>query len=867
LAGAIRAGIDRTFDIGRDIQKMVAPMATGTQESMATVKDFANLMRRNRYEWSQIDGDIAKRFTPEQRKRMWDAADEESVARQLGESREHQGLVTLTPAERAGVTELQARAQAAWQHATDLGMVKGEGLPSYTPRMLLNVAQGDLPRSLDRVGANLRTTSPQLRGRKYLTAEETEAAAKAKFGGEAEIARDIRSLPLATAKLEDAIAGRTLINNIKNIGKRTGQETVSEGSKPGPGWFTVDHPAFRTWRPKFQDVDGKVTAVKDAEGKTVFEQVPLYVRDDFEGPLRAVLTKPSGLLYGSMMSLKGKTMSLIMNSPLIHNAVEWGRALPAMPGKVATFKIYFEGNRAKNDPATMREAIDNGLVPIGKRFFNQDIHAIMEEPNLTPGRSWTAKVLGFVPGLFDPAKGVAVRRSIDRAGDFWHNTLLWDRIGDLQMGLYANMRDDLLAKGIDPQTSARVAAHWANRYAGALPQEAMSDGARKFANMLLFSRSFTLGNLGAMKDMLNGLPRDVRAQISRDVGSLDPKAAGYIKSLAQRKAISIVMLDMGLMYIGNSLLQSGVNVLRGDSTLDQETKGYADRLARRLQQVKEHPLELLSPLTIAGGVVGGAVGGVRGAVLGALAGTGVGQLKHLSATAENEPGKQDRIKIGYTKDGQAIYARNPAGKIGEEFTGWLTEPLDMLKRKLGTIVRPGWQILANDKGFGRKVYDPSADTPAGYLANMGAIAQHLATTQVPEGQIGAAADLATGQGDRKLNLLQTLGPVAGVTFSKGAPGGPAMGELFKAREEHQYRVNQALPEIRRMIQRGEIAMAVKQMIALGIPPGLQQFYIRTTINPATRMTPRTMQDFYRYATPEQRERFLRQRNPLAAPAP
>src|SRR5205823_1587841 len=109
-----------------------------------------------------------------------------------------------------------------------------------------------------------------------------------------------------------------------------------------------------------------------------------------------------------------------------------------------------------------------------------------------PGRSLTAQVLGFVPGLFDQAAGDAVKSAIDKAGNFWHNKLLWDRVGDLQMGLYTNFRDDMRAKGVDPQTSARVAAHLANRYAGALPIEAMSNNARKIANMLMFSRSFTL---------------------------------------------------------------------------------------------------------------------------------------------------------------------------------------------------------------------------------------------------------------------------------------------------------------------------------------------------------------------------------------
>lgn len=230
------------------------------------------------------------------------------------------------------------------------------------------------------------------------------------------------------------------------------------------------------------------------------------------------------------MALKGKAMSVIMYSPAIHNIVEWSRALPAYPLKVASTWIYWEGNRAKNDPTQMREAISAGLVPIGARFFNQDITSIMEEPNIAPGRSLTAKVLGFVPGLFDARARDTVKRAIDRAGDVWHNTLLWDRIADLQMGLYVNMRRDLIRKGHDPLTASRVAAHFANRYAGALPIEAMSAAARKFANMLLFSRTFTLGNLGAMKDMLTGLPRDVQAQILRDAG---PEALGKIKGFAR----------------------------------------------------------------------------------------------------------------------------------------------------------------------------------------------------------------------------------------------------------------------------------------------------------------------------------------------
>lgn len=942
MAATIQAGADKLLDIGKDMQMLVAPMATGTPESIAIAKDFANSMRRNRWEWSRTDADIAKRFTPEQRTRMWNAADEESVLRQEAAQRppivqfraqadtinsalppvedglvrlwrgnrqgevgtasaftndlpgialpfrkayggdlsyvdvpkgdlakfenkagtprnsefnvppevaakakavsgetyaaasDHMGLSTLEPVERAAVEELQGRAQVAWARARDLGMVEGEGLPAYTPRMVINASSalsGDTAIPLNGLGLNLRTRTSQMMHRAYMTAEETEAAMKKGLGADAEIARDIRALPLATAKLEDAIAGRSLIENIKDYGKRTGSETVAEGAIPAGSdtkWFTLDHPAFRTWRPKLSE--GGV--VKDAEGNIIFEQVPLYVHGDFEGPLRAVLTQRSGPLYQGMMALKGKSMSLIMNSPMIHNAVEFGRAFPAMPTRI--IKAYFDGNRAKNDVALMTEAIDNGLVPIGKRFFNQDITSVMESPDITPGRSWTAKVLAAVPGLFDEAAGVAVKRAIDKAGDFWHNTLLWDRIADLQMGIYTNMRGDMLAKGVDQQTASRVAAHFANRYAGALPKEAMSDAATKVANMMLFSRTFTMGNLGVMKDMLTGLPKDVLAQIERDTGTVNPEAAGYAKAMARRKAFSTVMLDIGLLYVGNSVMQSALNVMLGDSTLSQEGHGYARRLKEVTNEVSTHPLALLQPFDLA---------------------------EKLSATADNEPGKKDRLKIGYAKDGTAIYARNPVGKIGEEFVGYLTGPLDMLRKKQGTIARPMLQVINNDKGFGRKIYDPTAETPAKYANNLWEIVKHFGKAQIPEGQLSALSDLVKGDGDPKVNMLQATGPFAGVTFAKGAPGGPAVGEMYHAREQQQFRVNAELPDIRKQIVRGDVAGATARMSELGIAPGLQRFYVKTSQNPATRLSPRALQDFYRTATPQQRQRMENLRSP------
>jgi hypothetical protein len=850
LVARAKQAADTLFDVGKDIQMKLTPMARGSIESMATVKDYMNSMRRNAWDWSRTDSDLMKRFTPEQRARMWNAMDEESLSLRLGEpasAREHQGLATLEPDERAAVVDLDTRQQLAWLKARDLGMVEGDGIAMHAPRMVVNAKKAsdrEGAMSLTALGYDLRTRTPGMRQRKYMEVEETERAAKAKYGEEATVARDIRTVALGTSQLEDAIAGRALIDNIKDVGKRTGSETVAEGFKPDDTWFTVDHPAFKTYRPKFQDVDGKIEAIKDANGNPVFEQVPIYVRGDFEGPLRAAMWGKSGAMYKGMMGLKGKTMGLIMNSPMIHNLVEFGRAFPAMPTRIV--KAYFDGNRAKNDPSVMHEAIDAGLVPIGKRFFNQDITTMMETPDLTPGRSFTAKVLAAVPGLFDEGAGTAVKQAIDKAGDFWHNTLLWDRIADLQMGLYTNFRGDMLNKGMDTQTASRVAAHLANRYAGALPKEAMSEMATKVSNFMFFSRSFTFGNLGVMKDMLTGLPKDVLAQIERDAGfkageiegagkeGAVQQAVTSARSAARRKAMMTVGLDVALMFAGNSILQNAFNVMLGDSTLSQEGHEYIRRARDLLNDPDVHPLSLLNPFFIA---------------------------SRLSATADNEPSRQDRVRIGYAKDGTAIYARNPVGKIGEEFSNWFSSPLDMLKKKEGTIARPLLQILNNDAGFGRKIYDPSADTPAKYANSIWAIAKHLVGSQLPEGQLGALSDLVHGEGDKKISALQLLGPLAGVTFSKGAPGGPAVGEMYAAREAHDFAVNQALPDIRKQILRGDIPGATRRMNALGIPSGLQRFYVRTTLNPATRLSPRSLKDFYQYATPGQQMRMDRLREP------
>lgn len=858
------------------------PMSLGTPETRTIAKDFANADRLASWQWGKFDDVLTKNYDEAQRRDMFNASDEQSVLLQQGKKvGADEGLNSLSPDDRKTVETLQGYGDSLLQRARDTGMFEGEGIPSWTPRMAVMVdGRGGFTRPKGagaetgaKQGRNIVTTASSLKARKYLTSAETEAAMKGKLGDGAQLVRDIRVMPLAMARLEKAIAGRELINQIKAMGDRAGLETVSSSEKDG--FFTVDHPAFKTWQ-----------ATTSEDGTKSWEAKPLYVNKAFEGPLKAVMSETPGPVYSALMALKAKSMGLIMYSPLIHNAVEWGRALPAMPGKVATFRIYFEGNRIKNDPAQMRQAIKDGLVPIGKRGGIQDITGIMEDPSLTPGRSWTAKLIGGALGIAEPVskpvaraagtavgtiakpvgkavqalgahrvggaiaktgEGIAalgtevgVKKAIDAAGDFWHNTLLWDRVGDLQAGLYGAMREKEIQKGVDPAVAGKLAAHFANRFAGALPNEAMSAGARKVANLLMFSRTFTLGNLGLMKDMITGLPRDIQAQIRTASGDL---AAAAATSRARRIAIASFIVDIGLMYMGNSLMQDAIKKMKGDKTWSEIGRGYAERLHKLLERTGDHPLDTLSnPFDV---------------------------MNSLSSTSENEPGKEDRIRVGTQDDGTAIYVRLPTGKVGEDFKNWITKPLITAKAKESQLVRPLQAIWNNDNGIGQRIYDPDAKGIGGVLTNAGRIAKLFVTQMVPTDAIKGAMDWEGGKAST-VDKLKVAGPLVGLTFSKGAPGGPEIGEMYDVDRRHLGAKMDVMPDVKAAIKAGDDEKAVSLMEGIKMTGPEINSTLRRLKVPESRLNAGAFRKFSQHASDEDMARMmqlLQGEHPAAAPAP
>jgi ppGpp synthetase/RelA/SpoT-type nucleotidyltranferase len=876
LTAAARKTMDDITGLGKNIQYLLDPMATGSNTAMVIAKDAMNSVRRIRWDHARSDADLVKRFDDESLSRMWNAADEESVSRQLGEPeamREHQGLATLTPEESATVDALHTRAQAAWLHAVDTGMVEGEGLPSYTPRMVANVALSSDsmgPKALNELGRNIFTRTSQMLHRSNLEAQETEAAAQSLVRSQMEkqgatpeqitaalekvkLVRNIRTLPLATARLEEASVWKDMINKIEMVGKSAGSDTVSIGSKPDSSWFTIEgNPAFSQWRPKFEYKSGTENnpVVKDSNGNVVFERVPIYMHSDFKGPMRAILDESvdrgkvvgsAQSLYGALMALKGKAMTVILNSPLIHNQVVWGKVAEAAGGKEwMGFGLYSRGNKIVNGTAgRAQELIDRGLNPFGPRASLQDITGEAEGVNFEPGRSLTAKAAAFVPGLFDAGAEVAVKKAIDKAGDFTHNTLLWDRVRDVHFGLADLLSDKIVSGGVDRLMADRISTHFSNIIVGSIPKEAMSAGARATANLLLFSRSFTLGNLSTFKQAAMGLPKPILAQIERDFGMTmqqalagTPEAAAQIsdisqtaKSIARRKAISTIALSAGMYYVGNALVQHAFDAIVRDQGVNDIVKGYVRRFNDAVGAIKEDPFELRH------------------------------LLARLSPTWDNEPWKQDRAYLGNASDGTGIYARNPSGKFGEEMTGYATKPMMMLRGKLSPMAGGLLDVLTNDDGIGRKLYNEHDSTIRGDIDTAMRVGKHLIMKHLPEGQITAAGDLLRGDGNKVVNTLRLVGPALGFTASVGAPGGPQRGEQLAAKQDYEARFSLAWPNIKKQIQRGDEVGASAAMKDIGVPAMAQRGLMRAAKDPAASLRGRTLLDFYQYATPEQKLRF------------
>lgn len=866
---------------------LVAPMASGDVKAMAMAKDFANHNRRAAAQWQAFDKVLRTHYTDEQLQKMWIAADQENDLRRDGRTSNTEGLASLDAGERKTVELLHAYGEQLWAKARDAGLVEGDGVAFWTPRVAARIVEDGSVEGIrqpagefSKDAKNLRTNASSTKQRQHATTAESEAALKAKLGDDAEYVKNIRVMPMAMAQLERAIVGRTLVNQIRAHGKIAGEDLISDQS--GPNFVTFDHPALKQWRPRMDwqpadmskiadrgyDVrsDGvyqgdeklasyrvqagaveKLGPLLDSAGKPVMESTPLYVRRDFAGPLKAVFTKEQNAVYRGLMNLKGAVTSMIMVSPLTHNLVIWGKAMPTMISTMGwknnlknagTLGLhgYFVGNAARADHGLMSELIEAGLVPVSGRGMNPDVEAIGN--GLKPGRSMAAQAIGHVFDLASPKAGDLARRGVDKAGEVWHEKLLWDRVADLQAGMAVMMRASLMDKGVDQYTANRMATHFANRYAGMIPQEAMSQGAHMLLNLSLFSKSFTMTNLGAYKDLVGGLPKDVQAQIrtrafeiqrglGRDEADAHEAAGAELaqaQGIARRKAAAVLVLDVAAMTTVASLAQALWQGQTGQRIADD----FKERLAKLGHKLADDPM--------------------------AIIGHPLDALSSLSQTADNPHGREDRVRVGEDENGNSYYARLPVGKVGEELKqyGNLSTGMHLAHNKMSTFLRPIADLTANEDATGRRIIDPG-DNVVKQAAKFGA---YWVKSQLPLEDMAALAHVARGSADT-MDKLKLLGTATGLSVSRLA-GGDEVAEMRNQIREQDAQLRDALPDARELVRRGDIAGAEDLLEAAGQPPREIQRTIRRIEQP-DHLSRTQVRRFNQVATDEERERLERMR--------
>ena len=819
-AGPIQRTADAVLHAAKEVTRSIAdglaPMQGGSGRAQAFAGTFANALRKVQYRFGQIDKEIERNFTADERRTMGTKLDAQSAfeqqVRDLPPDQQAaartqfdasgDGLASLPANQRQVIDMLDRISQDTWRQMQERGMVdpNARGLPYYFPRQILRWTEAEgftrpggagagTGRGLDERGRNLTTAGPM--ERKHLTAEETEAAAKAKLGQDVAILRDIRSLPARLAFSHRAMAGVDLMNAIERVGKDTGVDLVVRGDIPGmlqPGeFFTMaDHPSFRRW--------------------TGSGWQAIHVAKEFEGPLKAVLTKPSPTWYRAAQGLKGGVMTSIMFSPFIHLAVELGRSLPVMPLKVLTLQALRDGSRLRRDLGYMDQATTDGLAPLGQGWHVDPV-SIADQANVEGRNGFVRALTGMRDAVANGAKTIGGQFLHDVV-QHPHQALLWDQVFNLQVGIYDTMRQRYIDKGFAPEVAGTMAAHIANRYAGALPPEHLGRAANMAANLLLFSRSFTLGNLGVMKDMLSGAPSHIRSRIEQMAG---PDVAKSAQSAMRNKAIAAFTMDIGLFYLANGVLQAGLQVLRQTPTLglpaaaQQTYQDWIDKAGSAVSGMADNPLSIFGVLP-----------------------------QHW-----NEPGKQDRVYAGTDSQGRAIYLRLPPGKVGEEFVGWFSRPGTMIENKLSPLVRPIIESIFGKDTLGRDIYKPNPETLGDHLRIAGAVVKHIGEGLGPTAFIQGLSEMMhqhilgeKTQADPYVSAMKILGPLTGAAqISQGFPGGQAAGEMHAQTEREKYDLQKALPDIRDKIRKGDVDGAIADMRELRVPPGLMRYYIRQTMHP------------------------------------
>jgi hypothetical protein len=136
----------------------------------------------------------------------------------------------------------------------------------------------------------------------------------------------------------------------------------------------------------------------------------------------------------------------------------------------------------------------------------------------------------------------------------------------------------------------------------------------------------------------------------------------------------------------------------------------------------------------------------------------------------------------------------------------------------------------------------------------GNIAWNILQDQIPLDSIESGYRLMTGHGDAT-DVMKAAGPLLGLTFSKGAPGGPEVGVMFDAEKRHADERTRAAPEINQLIKQGDVQQAIEKMEEAHFTPEEQRLTLRYAENPQARLNRSRLRRFEQIAPLDDLERM------------
>lgn len=816
-----------TSSVAREVRGITYPSHSGSPKGAAFAKDFANeievinneLMLRNR----SIDN-LFKTRTGYNRERN-------ALAYEAGEDVALRN--SLTPDERAAVESLVADAHETSVALLQRGLVKGIRYPYFkrlvedyirTPKNQKMFKEGFIPSKIY-TGA-----------RKY----ETIAA------GEAEgikYVKDLKVVSEAIAYNKRVILTHDMVKTLKRISTDENMPLIADAGAvdPNSGYVIINHPAFRertyinkryvphdgtryyfkgneveingktypvtknrTTGNKEVYVDGKLREVK--ETTETYDQY-MEVHPDIATPLKTLLEANNpNIALRALAKIKAGSIQMIMYSPMFHNVTVFFKMGPSVPkemhwnpkevfgadvydalspaAKIAShswFGPYLVGKYLRSNNSLVNESIRDNVRYLGGRGYQREVYGEIF--------SLRKNILHNISnGLGDAAT---------RFGDFWHGTLLWDRIADAQMGLWyihkrkftkqiIEQKEKELGRPLTEQEvnmagqdAGKIAGDYANILVGALGKEDLGKGFRHFLNATLFSTSYQTTNIRMAKIGAGITPKYVQGQARL----LSPKEASEFYNGTGWKLLAV---DLFLFF----------GTLQGLNYLFTKYNNIPDKEGK------------------SGG--------------------------HF--TWDNEPGKEWHIATYKDERGTVRYVQSPF-RATRDTVEIFAKPSTIIPNKISPTTRMVVDFLKGTDWQGKQIVPPGHK-------GVEAIADHIKhafSTYTGAENLLKTYDPEVGS---EINYFRALG----IQTSRGAGGGQQIGALLDMKRQVDANKFSIYKDAVDLISHNKESEAIDLLINEGFTPESIQNFLMNYHQPyAYKLLNLNWKDMYRHATPEQRK--------------